>query len=101
MLGTVISALVAAWVVWVYWDATRNKIGKIPGESGFLNMSAGAWSFVSFWWFGFVAYLWKRDRLLALAETHPVEVKRRWLKLAVLCLACALFVWANASSAKL
>jgi hypothetical protein len=101
MLGTIVAAVIAAWVIWVYWDATSHKIGKIPEAGGFLNMSAGAWCFVSFWLFGFVAYLWKRDRLIALAKTHPVEVKKRWLKLTVVCLVCAWFVWILAADAKL
>ncbi|MCH8321869.1 MAG: hypothetical protein IIB64_02190 [Proteobacteria bacterium] len=62
----------------LYWDATKNKIGKIKGEKGFLNMHAGGWAFLALWTFLFigpitwVVYLVKRRNLIAKAKNHPV-----------------------------
>ena len=82
---------------WVYWDATANKIGKIPGEKGFFNMSAGAWTcFALFLWVaGFPLYLQKRQSLIERAKAQPVEVKRRGLKLAIICVFGALGVYGS------
>ena len=59
MLNTLLIAIVAVSAAWVYLDATRHRIGKIPGAKGMLNMSAGAWGAVTLglWIIGFPAYL--------------------------------------------
>jgi hypothetical protein len=94
MLGAIAAAVVVASAIWVYWDATANKIGKIPGAGGMFNLSAGAWSVVTMflWIVAFPAYLIKRGSLLARAKTEPVEVKRRWMKLSILCIVGALSI---------
>ena len=63
MLNSIIIAVVAVSAVWVYLDATKNKIGKIPDGKGMFNMSAGAWCAVTLglWIIGFPAYLINRD----------------------------------------
>lgn len=68
---------------WVYFDATQNKIGKIPNNRGFFNLSAGAWCAVTLgiWIIGFPAYIIKRSTLLNIAKTNPVNVKGRIIKM--------------------
>ncbi|WP_299773007.1 hypothetical protein [uncultured Pseudoteredinibacter sp.] len=67
--------------VWVYLDATKNKIGKTP-EGGFLNISAGAWGVCSLglWVVAFPLYLIFRSKLIKNAKDHPVAVSKRGLK---------------------
>jgi len=95
---TVFSVLLV-WgsAAWIYWDATDKKIGKIPGEKGFSNMSAGGWGTVTalLWVVGFPIYLSKRNSLIERAKTQPIEVKRRWLKLSIFLLLGALGVYGS------
>ena len=74
-----------ACAVWVYLDATANKIGK-TSVGGLFNMPAGAWGVVclGIWIVGFPAYLIKRNALKAIAVEHPVEPKARVLKACLL-----------------
>src|SRR5436190_20968433 len=97
MTGTSVAAAIVASALWVYWDATANKIGKTPGAGGMFNLSAGAWSAVTMflWIVAFPAYVIKRSSLVARAKTEPVEVKRRWMKLSILCIVGALFILAQ------
>ena len=89
--------LVWGSAAWIYWDATDKKIGKIPGEKGMSNMSAGAWGSVTalLWIVGFPFYLAKRNSLIERAKTQPIEVKRRWLKLSIFCLIGALGLYGS------
>lgn len=86
MLNVVIVAIIVCTAIWVYLDATKNKIGKIKEAGGMFNMSAGAWSVVTLllWIIGFPAYLIKRGALIERAKENPVEVKGRGGKTAVL-----------------
>lgn len=86
--------------IWIYWDATGNKIGRVPEGAGVLNMSAGMWSVgaMLFWFFFLPAYLIKRRSLVKLSKTQPIEVKGRWGKLAALCLLGAVLTLAVLSS---
>jgi len=86
MLNALIIAVVALSSVWVYLDASKNKIGKVAATTGFFNLSAGGWSVATLflWVVGFPAYLFKRGALLAKAKQHPVEVKGRMVKAIVL-----------------
>lgn len=72
---------VTACAVWVYLDATKNKIGK-TSVGGVFNMSASAWGTVSLliWIIAFPAYLIKRNSLKSIAEEHPVNVNGRGWK---------------------
>ena len=71
-----IALIIIASAFWVYYDATKNKIGKIPGEKSFTNMSAGGWAVVTWllWIIGFPLYLIKRKELIEKAKEHPVDV---------------------------
>jgi len=94
MIDTAIVLVIAISSVWVYVDATNNKIGKVPEQSGMFNMNAGAWALVTLllWIVGFPAYLAKRNRLIEAAKEHPVEVKGKAVKLVALVLVGGLWV---------
>lgn len=94
MLNAIIIAVVAVSAVWVYLDATKNKIGKIPDGKGMFNMSAGAWSVVTLllWIIGLPAYLIKRGDLIEKAKENPIEVKGRGGKAAALSIIGGLWV---------
>lgn len=70
----------------VYYDASKNKIGKIQGEKGFFNMSAGGWALAALWiWIiAFPVYFIKRAKLIQKAQDNPKEPSNRNLKLAIL-----------------
>ncbi|WP_271680699.1 hypothetical protein [Thermomonas mangrovi] len=89
LLNALMVAVVAASAVWVYLDATKHKIGKIPGGKGLFNMSAGAWGIVTLmlWIIGFSSYLLKRKSLAEQAKIHPIEVGGRGIKTAILAVA--------------
>lgn len=88
----ILPALTPLAAVWVYWDATRHKIGRVRQGAGALNMSAGIWSITAiFLWFVMLPlYLIKRKSLIALASAHPVEVRGRWITLVLLTLVALL-----------
>jgi len=83
-----VTATITLSAAWVYFDATNNKIGKVAGRSGFLNMSAGSWAAATlYFWIGALPlYLLKRSALVAIAREHPVEVSGRGGKLIALVL---------------
>jgi hypothetical protein len=94
MINVIVVAIIVICALWVYWDATGNKIGKIPGAGGMLNMSAGAFAAVTMflWIVGFPAYLSKRSAMIERAKGQPVEVKGRTLKMAILAVIGGLWV---------
>ena len=75
--------IVSISALFVYYDATKNKIGKITEEkSGILNSSAEAWAITTLllWIVAFPLYLINRSKLIEKAKQHPQEVgknKRR------------------------
>lgn len=85
--------IVTLSAIFVYFDATKNKIGKIPDVKGFLNMSAGMWSFgvIFLWIIIFPLYLFKRSTLIEIAKENPQTVSMRGAKLAFLSLICITF----------
>ena len=97
MVGTAIVAVIAVSAVWVYLDATGHRIGKIPDQGGFFNLSAGAWGAgtLLLWIVGFPAYLMKRGSLIARAKSHPIEVKGRWAKTMIFCVIGILWLLAT------
>lgn len=103
MLNAIIIAVVAVSAVWVYLDATKNKIGKIPDGKGMFNMSAGAWGVVTLllWIIGFPAYLIKRGDLIEKAKENPIEVKGRGGKAAALSIIGGLWVLMSVGGADL
>jgi hypothetical protein len=86
MANVLIVAAIVVCALWVYWDATGNKIGKVPGAGGLFNMSAGAWATVTMflWIVGFPSYVIKRSALIEVAKNHAVEVKGRMIKALIL-----------------
>ena len=94
MIATIVAALIAVSALWVYWDATANKIGKVPGAGGMFNLSAGAWSVVTLflWIVALPAYLAKRSALIERAKSQPVEVRGRWVKFSILLIIGVLIV---------
>jgi hypothetical protein len=93
-MNTIIVLIIVLSAIWVYWDATSNKIGKVSDGGGLFNMSAGAWSVVTMflWIVGFPAYLIKRGSLVERAKAQPVEIKGRGIKLSILCVIGALWI---------
>lgn len=94
MLDVIIVAVVVVSAIWVYWDATQSKIGKIAGAGGMFNLSAGAWAVVTLllWIIGFPAYLVKRGSLIEQAKENPVEVTGRGGKIAALAIVGGLWL---------
>ena len=82
MLNLIIVSIAVVSAIWVYLDATKNKIGKIQGKKGIFNMSAGAWGTVTLllWIIGFPAYLIKRKSLIEKANENPIESAGRGWK---------------------
>ena len=81
-----IAFIITLCAFFVYYDATKNKIGKIPDNKGFTNMSAGMWSFGVLLLFivVFPLYLFKRSSLIELSVDKPQTVSLRGVKLAIL-----------------
>lgn len=73
---TLIYLIVIGSILFVYFDATKNKIGKVPGEKGFTNMSAGVWAIGTWllWIVAFPLYLINRKKLIEKAQNSPQEV---------------------------
>jgi len=73
ILQYAIFPLVAASAVWVYLDASLNKIGKIEGDKSFLNMSPGdlAGATLLLWVVCFPMYLYRRKSLIKQANESP------------------------------
>jgi hypothetical protein len=88
MLGVILTVLMVVTSLWVYLDATTNKIGRISGARGMFNLSAGGWAAATFllWVVAFPAYLLKRRALVEAARAAPVEAKRRGAGLTALAL---------------
>lgn len=86
MLYDLIALILITSSTWVYLDASGKGIGKHSDQKGFFNMSAGAWgaSVLLFWLLAFPADLVERSDLIAEAQKHPVQVKRRALKAVIL-----------------
>ncbi len=86
MISLLVAGAVLVSAIWVYWDATSNKVGKTAEGKGFFNMSAGAWSAATllFWLIVFPAYLIKRGDLIEIAKDHPVIANGRSGKISAL-----------------
>jgi hypothetical protein len=90
-----IQAIVAFSALWVYWDATAKRIGKIPGQKSFINMSAGAWAICTLfiWIITLPTYLLKRKQLIENAVSNPVNVSGKSIKLGVFAVICAFSIF--------
>lgn len=82
MFSIVVSLVVSASALFVYLDASANRIGKVSNQVGMFNMSAGAWALATLflWAVAFPAYVLKRGALIAQAKANPVEPPRRMVK---------------------
>ncbi len=89
MIEIILAAVFSLSATAIFYDATHNKIGQIPGESGLFNLHAGGWAIAALllWIVAVPAYLFKRASLLRKAAEHPVETARIDFKLALLVLA--------------
>jgi hypothetical protein len=96
---TVVTAVVAVSAVWVYFDATQHRIGKV--ERG--DNSAGAWAAgtMLLWVVVFPLYLVRRGKLIAKAAQRPVDPPARAATLAGLVLVGAGMVYVTADAASL
>lgn len=94
MLSIIVVVIVAITSVWVYLDATKNKIGKIVDEKGMLNLPAAQWAIGSLmlWIVVFPAYVLKRKSLIEKAKGSPVEVTGRAWKAALLAVVGLIFI---------
>lgn len=81
ILGQIIQIIGCFCSLWVYIDASRHKIGRIP-EGSFFNIGAGWWGLLSFliWIIVFPLYIIQRKKLIAIAKIHPIESKARIIK---------------------
>lgn len=95
MVNVLIVLVIVGSSLWVYHDATSNKIGKQPSGAGLFNMSAGAWAVVTLllWIVAFPAYLIKRNALVEKAKEQPVEASGRGIKLVVIAAIGGLWVF--------
>lgn len=67
--------LIIGSAFFVYSDASKHKIGKIPEEKGLFNNSAGMWTIgtLLLWIVFFPSYLIKRSELITKAKEKPQE----------------------------
>ncbi len=66
-------ALLGGLAYGVYLDATKHKIGRVPGDDLADNHSAGGWAARALLIAPAVVYYRKRPKLLERAAEHPVE----------------------------
>lgn len=96
-INNIIYLLVIWSVLFVYVDATHNKIGKIPGKKGLLNNSAGVWSIgtLLLWIVVFPLYLINRKKLIEGAKENPQEIpgKRKKIVIAFISVVFALVLF--------
>jgi hypothetical protein len=86
-----IIAMLGGLVMGVYWDAVKNKIGRISGEAEFgYNFSAARWALLSALGVPGAVYLMRRRALLARAAEHPVEATHVRRNMALICCATGL-----------
>lgn len=89
--------VVLGCVLFVYLDATRNKIGKIPQVKRFTNMSAGMWAIGTalLWIVVFPLYLLNRKKLIDIAAEQPQVVPsfRRYTIIGLIAATYILLLW--------
>lgn len=84
-LNNIIFGLVTFSALWVYADASQNKIGNTPHKS-LLNVGGAGWwgsLCLLLWIVAFPLYLLNRKKLINLAKEYPVESKHRNFKILV------------------
>jgi hypothetical protein len=75
MFADIMWIVVTVSALFVYYDASKNNIGSIPGETGFTNADAGMWatSTLLLWIIAFPIYLLNRSQLIEKANANPKE----------------------------
>lgn len=110
----ILLVMIALTPLWIYYDATKHKIGVVKGDKDFLNMPAGGWaglvaggiicSFANLelllWFIVIFLYLFKRRELIKKAKTSPVEISlaRKMTTFFLLLSLPAYLVWNGYSS---
>lgn len=81
-----ISLSILSLAAFIYYDATKNGIGKIQGETGAFNLHAGGWALCSILLaiIAIPAYFIKRKTLIEKAKINPISASGRNAKLLVL-----------------
>ena len=79
MLSFLLLCLIGASSIWVFWDASGNRIGDISDHVVGFRYSAVAWALATLflWPIAFPYYLRLRTRMIHLAREHPVETPRK------------------------
>lgn len=89
--------LVLSCAVFVYVDATKKKIGKVPDVQRFTNMSAGMWAAGTalLWIVVFPLYLINRKKLINIAAEKPQVVSpfKRYTVIGILAALFLLMLW--------
>lgn len=85
---TLIKLIIVGSAIYVYYDATKNKIGRVPGLADKFNLRAGAWGlgFLWLWPVFFPLYLVKRNELIQRAKENPIEASYVPIKLGIFAL---------------
>ena len=99
-LNIILSIIVTISALWVYIDASKNKIGNSP-QGGLLNVGAGGWWGVLcllLWVVIFPLYLIKRSKLIAFAKANPAEPKNRNIKIGIFSFIAVITIWWNVFS---
>lgn len=99
-LNIILSIIVTISALWVYIDASKNKIGNSP-QGGLLNVGGAGWWGVLcllLWVVIFPLYLIKRSKLIAFAKANPAEPKNRNIKIGVFSFIAVITIWWNVFS---
>lgn len=84
-LNNIIYGVITFSALWVYADASQNKIGNTP-EKSLLNVGGAGWwgtLCLLLWIVTFPLYLINRKKLINLAKEYPVEPNHRNIKIGV------------------
>lgn len=97
MLNIALILIIALMPIFVYFDATKHKIGKIPDKSRCINMSAGNWAAETLLLFIaiFPLYLIRRKSLIESAQETPIDTRNAVPKLALVTMLSGLWVFAS------
>lgn len=94
-LNIILPIIVSISALWVYIDASKNKIGN-SAQGGLLNVGGAGWWGVLcllLWIIVFPLYLIKRSKLIAFAQECPVEPVNRNLKIGIFGVIAILTIW--------
>lgn len=101
-LNIILPIIVTISALWVYIDASKNKIGNSP-QGGLLNLGGAGWwgaLCLLLWIVVFPLYLTKRSKLIAFAKENPAEPTNRNLKIGIFGFIVIITIWWNIWGAK-